>query len=602
VAVLLFQAINGVIVDTFKLEESLVWAFCHLLIWFIVTQIALAFISGAVEKPWEKSEDRRKIDEFGPDVKDLECALRKVLVEEKALPDHVLKEDDPSIHLLEYIRDNVTKAFERLPTTDADREDFARNFIKEQAVHVMEHALKVREHELTRIKLNLKCYAVLCGHITGFAGINCWSLVQQALGKLAVGEHGKGEEEEESVPRTAITLLTSFAVIPCAFLFFRVLFMVSDKFREYVAKGDDGEEDENEKVWDEETEETEDDVIGLTCSFVAAQAITMAITGRMPNAEGESEDLRLYYMSLELLLCAVVMIGVIVLQMLLFGRRASQTEDQENAEEPRLPGQLRNVNMMVFAWCLYFAVGWINAKAWCPDTCDDLDCCKDHKVNEMMTQVCTAIMVSTVALTLIWVLDKIQDNMKAKTENAASQKETSKVMNNMISALAILVGFGWEKTFDMGVAKLVTTVAFFPRPSYGKLALAILLCSVVLPAWKKFILPTIMGYEEEEEKEAEEEEASKEAGLNDPLLRRPETKKLTKKETKAALAKRIEELQGNLDSATKEYKEHSRSHEGVKERVKGLESENLKLEDTINHLHVEIQQLEIIANHIEARR
>lgn len=221
-----------------------------------------------------------------------------------------------------------------------------------------------------------------------------------------------------------------------------------------------------------------------------------------------------------------------------------------------------------------------------------------------MTQVCTAIVVSTVALTLIYVLDQIQDNMKAKKGNAASQKETSKVMNNMISALAILVGFGWEKTFDMGVDKLVTTVDIFPRLSYGKFALAIILCSVVLPAWKKFILPTIMGYEEEEEeeeKEKEEEgrESLKEAGLNDPLLGK---KKLTKKETKAALAKRIEELTDNLDRATRDHKEHSRAHEGVKERVKGLESENLKLEDTINHLHIEIQQLEIIANQIEARR
>lgn len=121
-----------------------------------------------------------------------------------------------------------------------------------------------------RMHLNLKCWAVLLGHITGFACINAFSEVQQMFGKGS--------------------LLISFLTVPVAFLPIRGFLWMTDAARLKIAMADDGEEDEHEKLWDEETEETEDDVIGLAISFLLTQALRFLIAGALPNAEGEDED------------------------------------------------------------------------------------------------------------------------------------------------------------------------------------------------------------------------------------------------------------------------------------------------------------------------
>merc|ERR1712151_206339 len=79
----------------------------------------------------------------------------------------------------------------------------------------------------------------------------------------------------------------SFLVVPISATGQFALQRVTNWIRYKVSMGDDGEEDEFEEMWDEETEECENDVMGLTLSFNLMQACRFLITSVLPNQEGE---------------------------------------------------------------------------------------------------------------------------------------------------------------------------------------------------------------------------------------------------------------------------------------------------------------------------
>eukprot|EP00930_Biecheleria_cincta_P036861 TRINITY_DN25267_c0_g1_i1.p2 TRINITY_DN25267_c0_g1~~TRINITY_DN25267_c0_g1_i1.p2 ORF type:complete len:326 (-),score=71.38 TRINITY_DN25267_c0_g1_i1:1228-2205(-) len=116
------------------------------------------------------------------------------------------------------------------------------------------------------VELNMKSVAIVLGHLTGFASINAWGALQQL--------------EYFSTPSM------SFAVLPISCLGQFVLQRCTDEIRSYVSLADDGEWDEFEKAWDEEVEESENDIMALTMSFNFIQAARFVITSRLPNSEG----------------------------------------------------------------------------------------------------------------------------------------------------------------------------------------------------------------------------------------------------------------------------------------------------------------------------
>merc|ERR1719329_1413255 len=120
---------------------------------------------------------------------------------------------------------------------------------------------------LELMELDMKCYATLLAHMTGFAAINAFAQLQQT-------------EIFSSYS------LVSLLVVPIALVTMYLMQRVSDNIRERIALGD-GREDEFETLWDEETEEAENDVMGLALSFTAVQSIRFLIGGFLPNIEGE---------------------------------------------------------------------------------------------------------------------------------------------------------------------------------------------------------------------------------------------------------------------------------------------------------------------------
>ena len=100
-----------------------------------------------------------------------------------------------------------------------------------------------------QIRLNTHAWAVLMGHITGFAAVNAWSSLQQALPRLWC------------------------PVVPVlAYISISVVYDTTARWR-YERTMADGEEDEYEVIWGECVAETEDEVISLSVSFLLVQVL-----------------------------------------------------------------------------------------------------------------------------------------------------------------------------------------------------------------------------------------------------------------------------------------------------------------------------------------
>jgi len=132
----------------------------------------------------------------------------------------------------------------------------------------------LNEEEQEEVKegkeVNMKCFAVLLAHISGFASINAFGTVQAVF--------------------FSESPLKAFLAVPVSLAGLFVLQRISDAIREKVSMGDDGEKDEFEDLWDEETEEAENDVMGLTLSFTFINAVRFFYTGCLPNQEGKEEE------------------------------------------------------------------------------------------------------------------------------------------------------------------------------------------------------------------------------------------------------------------------------------------------------------------------
>merc|ERR1712130_345913 len=120
---------------------------------------------------------------------------------------------------------------------------------------------------------------------------------------------------------------------------------MGDKVRDQISKADDGEEDEFEEIWDEFTDETEDDVIGLCISFLVTQALRKLFGGCLPDAERKDEGLHTNTESLYLAGTGLVAGYVIIL-----------TKQMDKATYGRFIPQIKNIFAMIFAWCTYFSI------------------------------------------------------------------------------------------------------------------------------------------------------------------------------------------------------------------------------------------------------
>jgi len=492
-AVLLFQGINEIVafyfLDGAEPRMKLLVNCVHALVWYLLLQALLAYISGAVSfeeicKGKNGSEDAE---------------------------------------------------------TDEEQAEAGSSQGEEES--------EVEDDSVMTVRHNMKCWAVLMGHVTGFACINAFGTLQQFV---------VHQTEEELAPLTPRNIgMTALGGPIAALVVLQFFYFLADKFRAVIALGDDGQEDEFEKIWDEETEETEDDVLGLTLSFTVVQIFRFVITGYLPNEEGELEGVEITYKLWQSAVLAAAGIGWFVIHII----RATYCEKCLNL---RRNEQFKVVAGMVCSWCFFFAAQWVSHALVTSEGLND-------ELFATTSAVVLALMLNVFCYLMIFVLDSIADA-------DWSGKEMDKSIRNLIDTVGILIGFAWEKAFDAAV--VTTATSFHQLPNcVVKFILSIIVCSTVIPAWRWYIIPKLfdMGFfnEEEEGEEDEEGEQKEEEGGE-------ETPKPSKKKATAGTGDLGKALLENQDEAASVRAEIARMQQQALER-------NARMQELKSQLGAHIQ-------------
>jgi len=216
--------------------------------------------------------------------------------------------------------------------------------------------------------------------------------------------------------------------------------------------------------------EAENDISSLSISFMTVQTVRYALTEHLPNYEGMEvpEVPHDHWCIVALYLWGIMFAGFCVGWTLVIDRSAIPPDDFA----ARYLGILINTCAMVCSWCSLWATRMFLVKH--PFLHHQM-----FMLPSMMGRVILALAFSSGSMTVIWVLDKIEDRMKGKANLA------KKVMKTVNTALGILVGFSWEHCFD-GAVEAVATLS--NRKILMKDLLCLMVVLVVVPAWRKFIL------------------------------------------------------------------------------------------------------------------
>lgn len=304
-----------------------------------------------------------------------------------------------------------------------------------------------------RRKLGCACWAGLCTHITAFAAINTWSRIQQG-----------------AFFRT--NFWSAILVVPIAFVAISLLYEGAEWVRWLIAMAGDGEISASEELWDEESEEAENDVMAMTLSFTTVQAFQFWFLGELPDEKGTlhalATDPRWGW---DCLFLVVIALFCAFLTFFVYRWTAKLCATYRSSESTRARLALISINYlsMCFAWCLFYAIKAFVHFAF-------------HRVQtEALTaKIALALVVSLLSFLIIFVLDAIAD---AQTEGSEEQRAFAKI----ILAKGLLIGFSWEGCF--ATAFHCISHGFGEWVKVGNFGLSIALCIVVIPAYRMYILP-----------------------------------------------------------------------------------------------------------------
>lgn len=348
------------------------------------------------------------------------------------------------------------------------------------------------EESAHRHELDVKCWAMLFAHVAGFAAINCFGDLQQVFFA------GSANESELAVPISASCLL--------------LLCWLAEKAGQYLYKADLKELDDGIfELWEEQTHEAENDIAALCLSFLICQSLRYHTSGQLPDPEGNEPPAT---RARVLLLCSVLFAFVAVLSVQLTELKVNTIRRRPRSK--RVMDIFQLICCMCCAWCSYYG----GKRLYCTSFDGD-------QVVDVMTRIVFSVIFSVLAFGMVLMMNKVIDRQKvceAKTgeelreEGRLRRKNSSrsnsrpasrslsfadnvqlmclKLEHNLvlggsktiIKAMAILVGFSWEEAFEGCVSKACERTKIIP-PHLAEALLAALLATMILPAWRLYIVP-----------------------------------------------------------------------------------------------------------------
>jgi len=312
-----------------------------------------------------------------------------------------------------------------------------------------------RKLNLERSTINVRAWAQLLAHLSGFAALEAGGALQ----------HMEWFRE---------TPLRAFLAVVINQVSIGILFRGMDVFRLYTIYDN---EDERVVMLGEAIEEAENDIISLSSSFLTVQVLRFSLSGQLPDLAGRISP---YQPSGMFTIAMLLLFGTVALAMSL----ALTFVPCENRLLLWLTEKFQNILGMIFAWCSLWGVHmFVRETGFFHETLGTT-----LYPNER--HLIAALFLSMCALAAIRVLDIIQD-MGASFP---------RLLQNMINVFSVLIGLSWEMCFEHSLEELSEETV---HPEAMKLIFTVCAVAIVLPAWRMFIVRRVMHLERKHQERQE---------------------------------------------------------------------------------------------------
>eukprot|EP00933_Yihiella_yeosuensis_P056318 TRINITY_DN5542_c0_g2_i1.p1 TRINITY_DN5542_c0_g2~~TRINITY_DN5542_c0_g2_i1.p1 ORF type:complete len:623 (+),score=96.76 TRINITY_DN5542_c0_g2_i1:76-1944(+) len=466
-AVLFYQGINQVLESWMESQEyqqevKCVIQFCHCAIYIIIMQLTILWISGLLLETGETEGTKVLYADLSKEEWVVADGLRgdfgRLLVtQEKATKEEPSEEQD-------------IRALQNGDTA-AKKSVWVDGFGIEVPVEKKPYELDIR-------KRRMRCYGMLLAHMSGFAAITAGGKIQH----MELFKHNA---------------MMCFLPVPLTMVLLQMLYFMSGWFRDRQSEAAREHDPSGKRshLCHEYVVEAENDVSSLALSFLTTQVLRFAISGVLPNFEGLEEPAPEFSAANIGSLYGFGAVAAVVAVIIALANKEEHEVDGDKGGHGahgahhaapvsnishRINEIASNTFAMVFAWCTLFGTRWLLFSL--PASWNWQD------PATMIGRILLAVVLSIYAGVFVFALDAIDDYFREK----AGAEASGRAIRTIIQALAILVGFSWEHSFDGGVAAIASMTE---HHAVTKLTMGSLVFLVIVPIWRRNILTKVMAYE-----------------------------------------------------------------------------------------------------------
>mmetsp|Transcript_22924 Transcript_22924/g.52552 ORF Transcript_22924/g.52552 Transcript_22924/m.52552 type:complete len:518 (-) Transcript_22924:76-1629(-) len=317
---------------------------------------------------------------------------------------------------------------------------------------VLVAALQVVLYWLSKLQATKteEAVCVLSAHIAGFAAMYFGAGLQMYVGRHASWPH-------------QVFLFIGISVFMVGLTF------AGGRVRKAAAEAD-GNVTPAEEAWMEYVEDVENDVVSLCVGFAAVQLVRFAIChGRMqPYEPGDEPEDHITQGMVNALLIFGIVAALLNCATTNIVSRAKFVRSH-TATQLRMMKLVQATFATITAWALLFWGEWqVYVMGF-----------EGARIEGCLF---TALLLTAIALIVVLALDFIADViLHHKSDNSA--------MRALMVSLGLMVGFTWERCFDLGLEHLSILRENPAAQTVLRHALPWVMLAIVVPAWAWYILP-----------------------------------------------------------------------------------------------------------------